>query len=241
MTHLPLTHVTPWEKFLKITESGYLKPQPCRLFKENLLYLNYGRLAHKPSDKHYNWFENAPVIFFLPPVAINRCERFYPFDTGAVISGKFRNSELSATDVKAGYCSLISPYSNPSLAVDALYGSASEYIRLKKPAPSRMNNHAQEVLMEMYEASLHNHNELDYRLTSIECHFRKAISVNEAMVIALPEYMRREIPKSILKSGTKLFFYNDSSINGYLPKDLIDFSTDLFSSFTYQQRHGFTD
>lgn len=72
-------------------EHGTIKPQPCTVFKEDLIYAFYGRPAYRSRHEgSIGLAARAPVIMVLKPELIARGTRLYPFDTGAYAAGRYR-------------------------------------------------------------------------------------------------------------------------------------------------------
>ena len=221
------THVTPWENFLSIHKQKYLIPKKCPLFKEELLYLSYNRLAHKPSKKDYNWNENSPVVLYFDSNIYRQSFRFFPFDTGAIISGRFTHSELNNTKV-LNRLSFFTKTTTPFSWIKTKYSVATNYIKCKKPDLAFPNTFVNSVLNETYDSLEKANNILDYRLTSIECHFKNPISLVSAITIAVPSEKREEFSKLHFHSNCKIVYYTDISKNGYLPIDLTNISNKIF-------------
>lgn len=82
---LPLTYTTDGYGFREFLEDQKLKPGPCNVFNEELLYLFYGRPAYRVGSEveptKFNFF--FPVCILLNPECIKVVKRLYPFDSGA--------------------------------------------------------------------------------------------------------------------------------------------------------------
>ncbi|WPV67828.1 hypothetical protein [Chitinophaga sp. LS1] len=80
---LPLFHTMDVATLSHILTSKQLRPQPCPVFKENLLYLSYGKPGYKV-DQPFTSRQTAlmPVVIILKPQAIHSIIRAYPFDSG---------------------------------------------------------------------------------------------------------------------------------------------------------------
>lgn len=99
---LPLAHVSIARWFDSIVSNGNLEPRTCSVFGENLVYLFYGGVFYRPSNKPTRNAAELPVAFLFNPSLLAGILRLYPFDTGGVASGRFGRwgSLLSASDVK---------------------------------------------------------------------------------------------------------------------------------------------
>lgn len=228
---LPLTHVTTWEKFTSIITDGYLKPKKCKFFKEELVYFNYGRLAHKPSDKEENWFLNSPIVMYFHPNTLSSCFRFFPFDTGAIIGGRFKNTELNNSKLKSEYSFGISDKSHPINWINYIYKTETDYMCLNNPILTNIKGEMKYLLLDMYNQVLKNEKDLDYRLTSIECQSNKKIKIENVIAIAAPIEVKKEIENYFKDKKFRIYYYSDKSVKGYLPQDLVDISSNLFKLY----------
>ncbi|WP_299765484.1 hypothetical protein [uncultured Dokdonia sp.] len=228
--NLPLTHVTPWENFRKIAIDEFLLPKPCRFFKEELIYLNFGRLAYKPSKKDYNWNENSPVIIFFNNRLLDKCNRYFPFDTGAILAGRFRATNLNSKKLKEKFAFDLKK-STPENWINSIYSSNLEYIEHKMPSLITNNNEINHLLIEAYN-QLEKNDELDYRLTSIECHSKVPISIKNSFLVIIPNDKKDEFSKLKISSALNVSFYSDLSQNGYLPHDLSTKANKIFTQLS---------
>jgi hypothetical protein len=223
------THVTPWENFLLIQKQGSLKPQKCPLFKNNILYLSYNRLSHKPSRKDYNWNENAPVVIFFDNNIYSQSFRFFPFDAGAVISGRFTHTDLNNKRM-LNRLSFSSKTITPNSWIKSKYTSPPNYLNCKKPDLIGNDTYENSVLNTVYDSLAISNNFLDYRLTSIECQFQNPIPLSSAFTIAVPYDKKDEYARLNHHGNYNTMYYKDISLNGYLPLDLTRVSKNIFSN-----------
>lgn len=98
---LPLTHTTSAYSFSELCGGESIDPSVCKYFKEELIYLFYGRPAYRTekaefTDLEFNW----PIVFIFDPKKITKIKRIYPFDTGAFHLGLYSRffSKLSVVD-----------------------------------------------------------------------------------------------------------------------------------------------
>jgi hypothetical protein len=87
---LPYTHVTDAYAFRDVIGSGELRPTPCRVFEEDLLYLFYGRPAYRAAQQEESNGIDAywPVCFVLDGAKVSPT-RCFPFDSGAFQRGMY--------------------------------------------------------------------------------------------------------------------------------------------------------
>ncbi|MGN6065383.1 hypothetical protein [Brevundimonas diminuta] len=79
-----LTHCTSGGGCIEIMAELVLKPDHCRVYDADLLYLFYGRPAFKPCSGlgSSTLTETAPVCLVLDPQVIRDAVRILPFDSG---------------------------------------------------------------------------------------------------------------------------------------------------------------
>lgn len=77
-------HTTNMWLLAKIVRESKIAPRYCRVFKEDLLYLFYGRPAYrKVSDENVGTTARAPAVIVFRPEGVKPAKRMYPFDSGA--------------------------------------------------------------------------------------------------------------------------------------------------------------
>jgi hypothetical protein len=88
---LPFIHITNNYKFDKISIDNVIKPGKCPHFKEDLIYLFYGRPAYRTrSNTNERLSFDWPVVFIFDEQKIAKnIIRAFPFDTGAFFKGKY--------------------------------------------------------------------------------------------------------------------------------------------------------
>jgi hypothetical protein len=86
--NMPFVHATGWHRLDPILASGNLGVFHCPVFKENLCYLFYGRLAFRlePNDSIPDQISQAPIILVFKPTSMPVIRRVLPFDSGGYIS-----------------------------------------------------------------------------------------------------------------------------------------------------------
>jgi len=81
---LPFFHTCEALHLQSILDSGELQPQYCDVYKENLLYLFYGKPAYKTSElKHSDLNFLMPLCFIINYDAVSSIKRILAFDSGA--------------------------------------------------------------------------------------------------------------------------------------------------------------
>jgi hypothetical protein len=82
---LPLVHATECHHFDSIRRSHMLRPRPCPVFNEPLLYFFYGRPSYRDSSKTtpIKDISYCPICFVFRTGRNIPIKRLFPFDTGA--------------------------------------------------------------------------------------------------------------------------------------------------------------
>lgn len=86
---MPAAHVSSLKWLGKIIDAGCLIPTFCKVFSREVLYLFYGGILYRPSNKPTKQDLELPVAFVFDPVVLNDVHLYFPFDTGAIASGRF--------------------------------------------------------------------------------------------------------------------------------------------------------
>ena len=98
---LPLIHTSRCEFLDAFTTAHSLEPRPCKIFKESLVYLFYGRPAYR-SEHGSRYGESialCPVCFVFKPRTVSlSLRRVLPCDSGAVDKPLFE-PELHSSDL----------------------------------------------------------------------------------------------------------------------------------------------
>lgn len=212
---LPVTHITTWENFLSILTDLHLFPKPCSFFNDDLIYFNYGRLIHQPSNKNYNWNVNQPVALFFSHRIFQDSIRCYPFDTGAILSGRLINNNITLNFLKNQNLEK----RNPHAWLCEAYNSANEYLNFERPRKLDRSSRLVSILCDAYE-QLNNSHGIDCRLTSIECQYNKPVSIFSTFHIIAPLDKENEIKKIPFKKHLNIDYYSKKSLDGLIPQDL---------------------
>lgn len=90
---LPFIHTTISLNFINCVRNGKLRPSRCRVFKEPLIYLFYGRPAYRVEleERPSQLYSSLPVCFIFKPNCISALKRIYPFDSGAFTRGLYKD------------------------------------------------------------------------------------------------------------------------------------------------------
>lgn len=220
---LPLTHVTSWSNFERIVRMGSLVAQPCPVFGQRLLYLSYGSVAYRPSRKARSWCDDEAVLLMFPYASIHRAVRFFPFDTGAVATGRFRTSHMFARHDFRSDCGIqIAAATTPARWVDAVFGSHECYLSRFEALPLRSGEVPLRDWREMQQ-HFRTGNQTDHRLVNVECHLTGDVPLDEVLWMGVPLHKRDEAVHAFATAGRLMpptLFYEDVASEGALPNDL---------------------
>lgn len=89
---LPLLHTSRYEFLASFIADQEIKPRRCEVFRENLIYLFYGRPAYRPSVGKFpdENLDVCPVCFVFKPGTVSKdTSRIFPCDSGAVHNDLF--------------------------------------------------------------------------------------------------------------------------------------------------------
>jgi hypothetical protein len=84
LPRMPFYHTRDAFWLQEILDSGELRPQECDVYKEDLLYLFYGRPAYKSGERMNSRYPFLmPVCFIVSPDVVKVMKRLLAFDSGA--------------------------------------------------------------------------------------------------------------------------------------------------------------
>jgi hypothetical protein len=86
---LPLAHLTASRWLDAILSNGRLEPRPCKVFAKQLLYFSYGGVFYRTASLQTEAATELPVAFVFSPTVIDVISRLFPFDSGAMHTGRF--------------------------------------------------------------------------------------------------------------------------------------------------------
>jgi hypothetical protein len=195
---LPPVHLTTARYFTKIVANGFLSPQNCKYFGEPILYLFYGGVFYRPESSPTRHAIEFPVAFVFNPSVLDSVERFFPFDTGAIKSGRV-----------GGWTDRLKPI-DPRFKVDGrresvapemvqyLFGSNANYLRGKINSDSVNKPDPFPLLHEYYSDDLTSLG-VDHRQCVIECQCLIDILLTRDLIwVGFPETMTDEFAKLYL-------------------------------------------
>lgn len=127
LPRMPLVHTCEAFEFRDIAAESELKPAPCEVFKEPLLYFFYGRPAYRPSKDRRPVSHAAflPISIVVDATTVSSPTRVAPFDTGAFLAGLYADYVHPKMSVKDF---LLEPTVDmPARIVGKFFGSNAAY------------------------------------------------------------------------------------------------------------------
>jgi hypothetical protein len=184
---LPLVHGTDMYHFTSIGESGSLSPTACPFFKEDLVYLFYGRPSYRVATRS-NPRRNllyAPTCFVFRPEVATSIARVYPFDTGAFHEGLYNDylhASMKLDDFMVGNAPDL-----PGQIVSAFFGDNDKYYKGQHKVLPDVHISPNEVQVYYDMIASTGATEMDDRAYTIELHSTSAISMSGNLVgVVLP-------------------------------------------------------
>jgi hypothetical protein len=164
---LPPGHVSTAARFAEIVRARRLVPRYISYFDEDLLFLSYGGLAYRPSHGVTREAAELPVGFLFDPRVLEAACRYYPFDTGAVASGKYGSWSEKLKPIRDRF--ELGPTSSANRRlVHHLFGSNFDYLNGRVHPDSATKPDPLPVLFEFYSTDL-SELDVDHRQIVIEC------------------------------------------------------------------------
>ena len=212
-TTLPLGHTTKWGNFKIIVERNeFVANAP---FGSDIIsYCFYGLPLYRTNllNKKLSCSEDMddrPIGIIFRPTLLERCNRFYPFDTGGFNSNLYR--EYFPPDFELNHVEVpITMNSHPSQYISLMFGSNQKYV-YGEPRHNKPQNQSEVVdaLIEFFnDGGAANYDE---RSRAIEVHIPNNIEFKsnvEMIIVPDAQYDRNErILKKYLK-GIKIKKYS---------------------------------
>jgi hypothetical protein len=189
---LPPTHLTRSEWFGVIVQKGQLEPHNCKFFNEKLLYFFYGGVFFRPASRFTPDELQFPIAFVFEPSVLTSFSRYYPFDTGAMFKGYFKNWAAKMAPFQENFKLEGKDYTAPSRLVYHLFGSNEEYLRGRPRAELQQQPAPLPLLWEFFRDNLPNPN-TDHRQVTIECQTGAAIPLDRNLIwVGYPDSLTSE-------------------------------------------------
>ncbi|MBY5706977.1 hypothetical protein HFO38_30480 [Rhizobium leguminosarum] len=139
---LPVVHTTESIFLRDIARGGKIDTSLCKVYKEELVYVFYGRPGYRPSTSNTatKILDYYPVVLLFDPMAITSIRRMLPFDSGGFQSGRFE-AFLHPSMTKEQF-EIPAPIDNLEAVIDYFFGSTEAYLRAvgrlgEKPSPTK--------------------------------------------------------------------------------------------------------
>lgn len=175
---LPVTHLSIARCFDTIVAHGGLAPTMCKIFHEKLVYLFYGGAFYRPANHPTENAAELPVAFVFSPRVLPQVRRYFPFDTGAVASGKVGKRWQNRLQPWPDGFRVSGPdHQAPAKIVYHLFGSNEGYSRGVVDPMCSTKPHPLPLLHDFLAADL-SKKELDQRQRRIECQFDSVVALD---------------------------------------------------------------
>jgi len=219
---LALMHVTLGRWLSTIVKKRELRPQHCDVFGQNALFFSYGAPYYRPKNRQTQDSLEFPVVFVFSSAILPLFNRFYPFDTGALVSGLLGPELLDNGGLDELYIE-----GDPQRLVSCFYKSNTRYLRgqVQRIIP-RINPLP---IVRQHLAKDLSSKGIDQRQRTIECIANKGISLLEHLIyVVFPKPMSRQIRRlwKVCPTKFKYHFYepdineNPSSLITHVAKVL---------------------
>lgn len=131
-------HVTSAYAWMKILNSGVCGLELCDVFREELLYLFYGRPAFRLQDEERGKPGSSPVVLLFDNDIVGNGRRIFPFDTGAFQLKMFKHQihpRMQLADFE-----MLCNGESPRRHVAALFGSNKNYLSTSPKSTKEIQN-----------------------------------------------------------------------------------------------------
>lgn len=194
---LPPVHMSIAKWFPSIAGKGRLEPRKCSIFNKELLYLFYGGIFHRPTNKPTRSAVELPVAFVFDPRVLFSIFRYYPFDTGALASERFGeewSDKLTPFKRQFGVLSKGDP-TVPSKMVYHLYGNNEKYLAGRVDRKCESKPDPLPLLYQFFRSDLSSKG-VDHRQCVIECQTTAPIVFEKWLLwVAFPDIMTNVFAK----------------------------------------------
>jgi hypothetical protein len=222
---LPLCHTTKWKNFEKIigdkklsaSFSKFPDPNPTNQQVENLVYLFYGLpfyIYETGEDDEINSevTEDLPIGLVFKQNLASYTDRFYPFDTGALLSNKYKNILDIDNDLQV-YEVNISNGTEMKKLVKRYYKTNEKYCYGDFNNTVNPNHPKEENLIRLFLDG--SKSKVDLRNRAIEVHSLQDIDIsNNILAVILPrlrsskyDYIKTNL--NLLSDDVDIVYYND--------------------------------
>jgi hypothetical protein len=193
---LPLVHTTKCFHLPSIQSSQAIRPRPCDVFGEPLVYSFYGRPAYRdPSaTSPVRDIGFYPICFVFRPGTISiRPKRLYPFDTGASQKGLYKPA-IEPGQALVAY-DLLATMESARRIVHGFFDVDEDYLSNKPKAGLLFDSKEGEASSYYQLINGGGHSDCDDRSSAIEVQTDQDIdlSTGTLMAVVLPTYFLDDI------------------------------------------------
>lgn len=174
---------------------GALEPRACRVFGEDITYLFYGGVFYREGGQSTRNASDLPVAFLFDPSILPSIERYYPFDTGAIASGRCGEWGLRLAPFRDRFqLQGRRDPQTPTQLVYELYGSNEHYLRGRPDSSCRTKPDPLPLLLDFLSADLSPG--MDQRQFRIECHATSPIRLGRSLAwVGFPEALYEDFKR----------------------------------------------
>ena len=186
---LPLTHITGGLETEDIILSGEIAPTDCKVLKDRVAYLFYGRPAYRLSQSSVvKLEETCPYCFVFSEDVVRKADKIFAFDTGAMGGGFYKHVISEKMDIQD--FSLEGDLTRPGKLIAATFKTLENYLwgDTGKVARAEDASDPGEFHARAYLGLLNSkgRNEPDDRVGALEVTFRDAVSIADLKAIVVP-------------------------------------------------------
>jgi hypothetical protein len=199
---LPAGHLTDSRNFKGQAIRWGIDPEACDFFKEDLVYLYYGGLFFRRSERPTRKASMYPVGFLFQPRILADIDCYYPFDTGALARGYYGVSGDIVDHWRDCRITGRNDAHQPRRLVQYLFATNRKYIRglaslsfaiLPDPLPWLIRFLREDL------TSLG----ADQRQYRIECQSKKPVSFNDLLWVGYPDVYAQWFARIFERAGDR--------------------------------------
>lgn len=187
---LPVAHVTSARWFSDIVDQSLLTPRWCKHFTKELLYFFYGGAFYRPENIATRNVTELPVAFVFSPTLLSNFHRLYPFDTGALASGRCGSWSGKWQEFRETlYVETNGATDGAQQLVCHLYGDNRRYLKGEVNGSCRTKPQPIPQLRDFLVDDLTGEG-VDHRQCTVECQFGDPIRLDQQLLwVAFPEHL----------------------------------------------------
>jgi hypothetical protein len=218
---LPLAHLTTTSSFNDLVEQG-LVPSLCKVFDRPVLYLFYGGVFYRTGRSPTKDPLKYPIALLFKPEILASVDCYYPFDTGALASGRCEPWHSKLEPWRDRLCHRPDKGSGTRDArriIELFYGTNAAYLTGAPPSVV-VSNTATTDIASFLSADL-TPNGVDRRVSCLECQFTQGIPMNASLIwVGFPSVMWDIFQRLCEKLGSVPEVYTYPSEATFVPDEL---------------------